>query len=213
MEFDSERFEVVPCPDGFVDCGVLHYREKEYMDAKTVHLVEQIPDFARKHQFVRTDIGEDSAPLPLYGSFTEWVEKPVEEANLITSKTDELPWTQYHRPILDIDFGAALVPSSTPGHFHLYIDRLLEWDQYLKLLKVLVEVNIIQPGFYEGAKRRGATSARLPWIKKGDKRANMLDPDKENRVLREERERLERRLAEINNQLDGVLIEEDDDVW
>lgn len=213
MDMDLDRFEIVPCPDGYDNCGVVHYRERETVLTDTDISLDRLPAFVHAHKTVRTDIGDDSEALPAYGGHTVWEDRDWKDANLITSKSEDFPWGEYHRPILDIDFEAELVPSSTPGHYHLYLDKLMTWDVYLELLEALAKAGVIQWGFYDGAKLRGATSARLPWIKKGDKKANMLDPDKENRELREERERLERRLAEINAQLAPVEDEDDDEVW
>lgn len=73
-----------------------------------------------------------------------------------------------HMPILDIDLPAALVSSSTPGNSHLYIGKAMTWRQYRKLLKALYKAGIIQYGFYAAAKRRGYTSVRTPWTRKGE---------------------------------------------
>lgn len=54
-----------------------------------------------------------------------------------------------HAPVLDIDFGAQLIPSTTNGHFHLYLDKKMSWEKYRQLLEALYEAGIIQRGFYE----------------------------------------------------------------
>lgn len=74
--------------------------------------------------------------------------------------------TYKHRPVLDIDIPAALIPSSTPGHSHLYIDKALTWEQYESLLWALVDCGIIESGYASASAARGYTSARLPWVKK-----------------------------------------------
>lgn len=71
-----------------------------------------------------------------------------------------------HRPILDIDFGAALIPSSTEGHFHLYLDKPMTWKNYKRLLNVMSEVGVIEPGYARASIERGYSSTRLPWVKK-----------------------------------------------
>lgn len=71
-----------------------------------------------------------------------------------------------HKVVVDIDMPARLVPSSTPGHFHLYIDHKMPWHQYLQLLDALVEAGIVEPGYVKAAERRGFTAVRLPWITK-----------------------------------------------
>lgn len=76
---------------------------------------------------------------------------------------------QMHRPILDIDFPAGLVPSTTEGHFHLYLDRPMTWLKYKRLLLVLAEVGIIEHGYAHASIDRGYSSTRLPWVKKEPK--------------------------------------------
>lgn len=72
----------------------------------------------------------------------------------------------FHRPVLDLDFPAAIVPSSTPGHGHLYLDKVLTWSQYVKLMEVMAEVGILEPGYVSASIAREFTSVRLPWVKK-----------------------------------------------
>lgn len=71
-----------------------------------------------------------------------------------------------HAPAIDVDVKARLVPSSTPGHSHAYIDHEMPWDDYLLLLRVLTQVGIVQKGFYDSAVRRGTTLLRLPHVRK-----------------------------------------------
>jgi len=86
----------------------------------------------------------------------------VEKANLITSKL----WNGKHAPVLDLDVPHTLIPSTTPGHSHLYLDVELSWWRYKRLLKQLSLAGIIEPGYYRASKRRGFTAVRLPWVKK-----------------------------------------------
>ena len=74
-----------------------------------------------------------------------------------------------HSPVLDIDFEAQLIPSSTPGHFHLYLDKKISWNKYRQLLEALYEAGIIQRGFYESSLERKQTMVLLP-----DKNRNKL---------------------------------------
>jgi len=71
-----------------------------------------------------------------------------------------------HAPAIDLDIKARLVPSSTPGHSHLYIDHELTWEQYRKLLEVMRDLGLVQEGFYKSAVRRGTTFLRLPHVRK-----------------------------------------------
>lgn len=94
---------------------------------------------------------------------------PVEDtadANVVSSHFGGVR-SDFHRPVLDIDFPAALVPSTTPGHFHLYLDRALSWEDYEKLLRVLGEVGILEPGYVNVSIERKHTAVRVPWIRKG----------------------------------------------
>lgn len=101
---------------------------------------------------------------------------PVEDSNIITSLQDGHTVEQienkdtYHRIILDIDAPVKVVPSSTGGHFHLYIDVAVHWDEYSELLDALVNAGVLEEGYVEASKREGYTSARLPWIKKTNKK-------------------------------------------
>lgn len=71
-----------------------------------------------------------------------------------------------HRPVLDIDFPAKLIPSSTEGHFHLYLDKEMPWSTYEKLLAALAEAGIIEEGYAKASIARRYSTVRLPWEKK-----------------------------------------------
>jgi len=71
-----------------------------------------------------------------------------------------------HKVVLDIDLPAKLVPSTTPGHFHLYIDQEVDWPTYSKLLSALAEAGIVEKPYASVSQARGYTAARLPWVKK-----------------------------------------------
>lgn len=89
----------------------------------------------------------------------------VKNANIITS---EVAGTFDHKPVLDIDLGCKLIPSTHAGHYHLYIDKQMSWDKYKKLLEALKEGGIIEPGYFQAALARKYTGVRLPWIRKKD---------------------------------------------
>lgn len=73
-----------------------------------------------------------------------------------------------HLPAIDIDFPCELVESSTPGHFHLYIDKEVTQEQYKIVLQALHNAGIVQRGFYDSFLRRGQTFLRRPGVKKAD---------------------------------------------
>jgi hypothetical protein len=86
-----------------------------------------------------------------------------EGANLVSSLLEN----GKHSPVLDIDFRASLIPSSTFGHFHLYLDGLeLEWPAYVKLLAALRDAGVIQEGYFRLQTERGATFLRPPGVVK-----------------------------------------------
>lgn len=90
---------------------------------------------------------------------------PEQDANTISSRIVDAAGTwaiPMHAPVLDIDFPIFAIPSSTPGHFHLYIERLLDWDQYEKVLRVLGEVGIIEEGYARACIERSASYVRKP---------------------------------------------------
>lgn len=71
-----------------------------------------------------------------------------------------------HYPVIDLDVPHHVVPSSTPGHSHLYIDVPLTDKQYEYLLETLVSVGIVQPGVLHSFHDNRATAVRLPWVNK-----------------------------------------------
>lgn len=93
---------------------------------------------------------------------------PVAEADVVSSilepdlQNDPLAG-ELHAPVIDIDLPCQLVPSSTPGHHHLYIDVAVPWDRYVAVLEAMAAAGIVQPGYVEACKSRGFTSVRLPW--------------------------------------------------
>lgn len=78
------------------------------------------------------------------------------QANLISSLASN---GLYHYPVLDLDYDVFLVPSS-PGKNHLLINKALTIENYTKLISVLTEVGIIQPGFGKQIQGKKATFIR-----------------------------------------------------
>lgn len=89
-----------------------------------------------------------------------------EDANVVTSESSRTQWTNKHRPVLDLDFPAALIPSTTKGHFHLFLDKELEWDKYEALLKAMAAAGLLEQGYVDASIRRKRTTVRLPWQRK-----------------------------------------------
>ena len=88
----------------------------------------------------------------------------IAEANVSTSIREDAD--DAHALLLDLDVPAWLVPSSTPGHSHLYVDVKIPTATYFALLDALAAAGVIQHGYANSSKHRGGTALRLPWIKK-----------------------------------------------
>jgi hypothetical protein len=87
---------------------------------------------------------------------------PLHEANLVASlRSDGL-----HSPAFDIDSPVYVIPSSTPGHHHLYLERPITWRSYRRLLRALHRAGYVENAVYFRSLDRGATFLRLPWVKK-----------------------------------------------
>lgn len=93
---------------------------------------------------------------------TPRTEKNVEKANLLSSELA----SGNHMPVIDCDYGIQAIPSSTPGHYHLYIDQELSWQQYKALLDGFLTAGLIQKAWYENAIREKRSYVRLPHVKK-----------------------------------------------
>jgi len=87
-------------------------------------------------------------------------------ANLISSKSID----GNHYPVLDFDVPARYVPSTTPGHGHLYIDVPMTWEKYERLLLAMAYAGILEEGYVQAALRRKATYVRPEWVKKKNER-------------------------------------------
>jgi hypothetical protein len=89
---------------------------------------------------------------------------PLAESNVISSR---IGGTSRHRIMLDLDIPATLIPSSTPGHSHLYIETApIRWPDYHRLLEALAACGVIEHGYAGASIDREATMLRLPWIRK-----------------------------------------------
>ena len=71
-----------------------------------------------------------------------------------------------HGVVVVLTQPAFLVPSSTAGHFHLYLNKALSWADYRKLLKALRRCDVIEDGFYRLSLQRGQTFLRPPGVLK-----------------------------------------------
>jgi hypothetical protein len=104
-----------------------------------------------------------------YSSWEIDVAKPSlpDTADMVSSlvvKDDKATGT--HTVMLDLDMPVTLMESSTPDHYHLYIDHVMSWSKYRKLLDALRKAGLIEQGFYDASVRNHATMLRPPWVRK-----------------------------------------------
>lgn len=98
------------------------------------------------------------------------------DANLVSSRITSGEHAGKHTVAIDLDVSAVLVPSSTPGHSHLYIDVPMTWETYANLLKALSAAGIVEDGYVQACIRRKHTSLRLPWIRKAPPAPAVTEP-------------------------------------
>lgn len=93
----------------------------------------------------------------------------MEDADVATSKMIADP--ERHMVVLDIDHEAWLVKSSTPGHYHLYIEVPggIEGRKYELMLHAMAAAGVLEGGYVKASVSRGYSSVRLPWVKKKKK--------------------------------------------
>ena len=111
----------------------------------------------------------------VHDSYSSWerdclVPTMAEYAETVSSKVianEEV--TGLHTIMLDIDMPVTLVESSTPGHYHLYIDHLITWSMYKQLLRAMQSCGLIETDYYKMSVSHGATYLRPPWVRKQSK--------------------------------------------
>jgi hypothetical protein len=69
-------------------------------------------------------------------------------------------------PSFRLIVSAELVPSSTPGHFHLYLDAELAWEDYRRLLEAMTLAGLVERGYYDISCVQQMTLLRKPGIRK-----------------------------------------------
>jgi hypothetical protein len=88
-------------------------------------------------------------------------------ADLISSEVrTEFGADIYHKVLIDLDVPAMLVPSSTEGHSHLYIDVQAPWPKIEALLQALVDIGAVEQGYMNASVERKGTRLRVPWLNK-----------------------------------------------
>jgi hypothetical protein len=87
----------------------------------------------------------------------------AQDANVVSS---HIIGTSKHAPILDLDFPHRYVPSTTPGHAHLYLDvPISRWRLFILLWGLYVG-GVIEKGTFYWSLRRGGTFMRREGVKK-----------------------------------------------
>lgn len=77
---------------------------------------------------------------------------------------------------LNVIVPGKVVPSSTVGHHHLYLDIEMEWDDYERLLRVLADAGYVEREYHEMSVHRKKTLLRKPGVSKEDPAAGRLPP-------------------------------------
>lgn len=76
-----------------------------------------------------------------------------------------------HAPIIDLDYPHAYVPSTTPGHGHLYLNRpIARWRLWVLLWGLYIG-KVIEPGNFWWSLRRGGTFVRRIGVTKSKSEA------------------------------------------
>jgi len=124
--------------------------------------VFKLPSFVHNHQLAYIN----SSTNPDYDGKNEPTDSLKRAEVILSTVAGDNPFEPMHKPVLVIDMAVQVLPSSTEGHHHLYIDKEMTWEHYEKLLTVLAEVGIIERGYANASKSRKHSAVRLPWIKK-----------------------------------------------
>ena len=111
------------------------------------------------------------------GDIRERADVDHDEANAVSSRirNDDYDFSlepDRHVIALDLDIPAYLIPSSTEGHSHLYIDVPdgVRHDDYMELITLLGRIGVLEDGYVAVSLKRGFTDLRLPWVAKGPRR-------------------------------------------
>ncbi len=85
-----------------------------------------------------------------------------------TARRPALRTETLRSPTVIVRVPVRVTPSSTRGHFHLYIDSEITWPEYSRLLRAMERANILRGKFYVWALERGQTMLFRPGLKKSD---------------------------------------------
>lgn len=114
------------------------------------------------NRFYRAQLKNSSEDEDL--KIEEHVQVHPADANLVSS----IKANGKHCLFLDLDMAHQHIPSTTPGHAHLFINADLSRDALQEIVDVLAKHKILQAGVKRGFDERGFLSLRIPGSVKGD---------------------------------------------
>jgi hypothetical protein len=93
---------------------------------------------------------------------------PTRDLDEAQAASSQINGDEGHYLLLDLDLPAWLVPSSTPGHSHLYVetDKPIQWQHLKKALIALALCGVLEDGYVMASLDRESTTLRLPWVHK-----------------------------------------------
>lgn len=156
-----------------------HAPERIYLYDPKVDLTKEELKGHNEGVFIVTDDGEYHLSPSVNPEDIKPKVTDQDNANLVSSKCSN----GKHAPVIDVDIPIYVVPSSQLGHHHLYIDKEISWNNYVRILKALESAGIIETGYLKASLEREYTAVRPVGITKpGSPRgSNVL---KENSILR-----------------------------
>jgi len=85
------------------------------------------------------------------------------DANVVSSN---LIGSRLHAPIIDLDYPHEYVPSTTPGHAHLYLNVEVSGWRWFMLNLGLYLGGVTEKGYFLWSLRRGGNFVRRPGVRK-----------------------------------------------
>jgi hypothetical protein len=137
---------------------------------------------------------------------------PIEESHVWSSEIASGPNQGMHVVALDVDESVRLVPSSTPGHWHLVIDKPVSWPRYIEVLGALADAGIVERGYLDASIARGHTALRLPWIRKRHlDEKQRADRDAHNRAVEDQANPQAGKFLAFNRDGLAMIVDRDPD--
>lgn len=95
----------------------------------------------------------------------------IDHMNVFGSRLDN----GNHVPLFDFDFPVELVPSSTPGHFHLYVSKEIGWEHYRDILLAMRRARLLDAGWVDSALEERCATIRPPHVMKEEALQKQLE--------------------------------------